>query len=227
MRYPGFRKPQSNYFRLPNEWTDITAGIDSLAELKVVEYILRHTWGFHEYGVTKRITVDEFMRGRCRDDGSRMDRGTGLSEQSVRNGLQRALDDGLIIEDVDASDRGRIKKSYALRMAQDVGPGAKDLDPEVHEPATRGQTHGPRTEKDTPETNHEKEDDAWKLALRETLTDSSYALWIAPLDVIRRNNRTVVLSAPNPQVADYARRRLDGVLCRALGADEIEVVERR
>jgi hypothetical protein len=41
--FAGFSKPEANFFRLPNEWTDITAQISSLAEMKVVEYVLRHT----------------------------------------------------------------------------------------------------------------------------------------------------------------------------------------
>src|SRR5260370_40165814 len=109
-QFTGFSRPESNFFRMPNEWVDITADIDNLAELKVVEYILRHTWGYQEYGVRKHITIDEFVQGRRRQDGSRMDAGTGLSERAVRYGLQRALEDGLIDEEVDARDRGRVKK---------------------------------------------------------------------------------------------------------------------
>lgn len=45
--FQGFRKPKKkHYFCLPNEWTDITAEIDNLPELKIVEYVIRHTWGF-------------------------------------------------------------------------------------------------------------------------------------------------------------------------------------
>src|SRR3954463_7587995 len=96
--FPGFDRPESNFFRMPNNWTNITAEINNIAELKVVEYILRHTWGFQEYGIKKRITVDEFMKGRKHQDGTRLDKGTGLSERAVRYGLQNALKDGLIEE---------------------------------------------------------------------------------------------------------------------------------
>ncbi len=90
--FEGFAKPKQNWFKMPNEWTDITCEMTSLAELKVMEYILRHTWGFSEYDKPKKITTDEFMHGRKRKDGSRMDRGTGLSHVSVINGLRRAVD---------------------------------------------------------------------------------------------------------------------------------------
>ena len=77
--FQGFDKPESNWFRMPNSWTDITAAINSIAALKVVEYILRHTWGYQEYGLKKHITIDEFVSGRRRQDGERIDRGTGFA----------------------------------------------------------------------------------------------------------------------------------------------------
>ena len=122
--FDGFSRPTQNYFRVPNEWIDISAGIKNISELKVVQYILRHTWGYQEFGIAKRITIDEFIAGRKRRDGSRIDSGTGLSEQSVRNGLTAALDDGLIEEFIDDSDRARVKKFYSLRMRPE--PGIED-----------------------------------------------------------------------------------------------------
>src|SRR3954451_6482859 len=124
--FTGFDRPESNWFRMPNSWTDITAEINNLAELKVVEYILRHTWGYQEYGLKKHITIDEFVNGRRRADGTRMDKGTGLSERAVYDGLRKAVERGLIDEAVDASDRGRVKKFYSLHMRH----GAPD-DPTV------------------------------------------------------------------------------------------------
>ena len=117
--FAGFERPTANFFRMPNEWTDITADIRNLAELKVVEYILRHTWGYQEYDVKKHITIDEFVNGRRRQDGSRMDRGTGLSKRAVYDGLRLAVERGLIEQEIDDSDRGRTKKFYCLRMRPD------------------------------------------------------------------------------------------------------------
>src|SRR5919107_3599996 len=122
--FPGFDRPESNFFRMPNSWTDITAEIDNIAELKVVEYILRHTWGYQEYDIKKHITIDEFVNGRRRQDGSRMDRGTGLSERAVYDGLRKAVGNGLIEEEIDDSDRSRVKKFYSLRMREGVAEEA-------------------------------------------------------------------------------------------------------
>ncbi len=175
MTFEGFVPPTKNYFPMPNEWTNISAKIDSLAELKVIEYVLRHTWGFQEYGILKTISIDEFMHGRRRQDQSRIDEGTGLSEQGVRNGLKQAIEDGYLIFDVDPSDAGRIKKSYALKMqvqvqafdppqtfdpstgTKFVPQGTKSLTsgPQTFDPRVLNSI--PRTEKDTLETHLEKD----------------------------------------------------------------------
>ena len=114
--FEGFDIPESNWFKMPNNWTNMTAKMTSLAELKVVEYVLKHTWGYQEFGISKKITTDEFMNGRRRHDGTRIDQGTGLSNRSVIDGLRRAVVDGLLIEEIDDSDKARIKKYYSLRM---------------------------------------------------------------------------------------------------------------
>lgn len=177
-QFPGFDIPRQNWFKMPNNWTDITAQITSIAELKVVEYVLKHTWGYQEYGGRKRITNDEFMNGRRRKDGTRIDLGTGLSKPSVIAGLKAAVERGLLIEEVDDSDKARVKKYYSLRMLSDLqdeidggdeppitpndegeGGGVKDLNAGVKDLYPRGKTSLPRTEKDTLERNLEQETD--------------------------------------------------------------------
>ena len=183
--FAGFDIPRQNWFKMPNNWTDITADISSLAELKVVEYVLKHTWGFQEYGVRKRITNDEFMNGRKRKDKSRMDCGTGLSKKSVIAGLKLAVEHELLIEEVDDSDKARVKKYYSLKMAtepdtdndDDPSPneppppetetdrvgvkngnaGVKKVYPGVTEVYPRGEESIPRTEKETLERNLQEE----------------------------------------------------------------------
>jgi hypothetical protein len=119
--FQGFTHPEQNWFKMPNEWTDITHDITSLAELKVVEYVLRHTWGYGESTdwEIKRISTSEFIDGRKRSDGSRMDRGTGLSAPSVYDGLKRAVEDNLLVKYVDNTDAGRVTHYYRMRMVGD------------------------------------------------------------------------------------------------------------
>ena len=144
--FQGFVRPTSNFFNLPNSWTDITSTINSLAELKVIEYIMRHTWGFSEYDTPKKITSDEFMYGRKLKDGSRFDKGTGLgSKSSVIEGLKKAVEHGFIKEHIDARDKGRIKKSYQITMADDEEiSGPPGIESGDQEPETVD-----RSEKDT------------------------------------------------------------------------------
>jgi predicted transcriptional regulator len=164
VKFKGFSNPKSNYFKMPNEWTDITAEMTSLSLLKVVEYTIRHTWGFQEYGIAKKITIDEYMNGRKRKDGSRMDKGTGLSKQSVITALRKAVEDGLLIEEIDDSDTGRKKRYYgpaivAPAECNDPYSDVKDLDPDVKDLDLRGQRFRHRTEKETIERNHRKGDE--------------------------------------------------------------------
>lgn len=166
--FDGFGIPESNYFKMPNIWTDITADINNLAELKVVEYILKHTWGYQEYDSKKRITTDEFIAGRKARDGSRLDKGTGLSAPSVRSGLKKAVLHGLIEEEVDDRDKARIKKYYALRMRRNTQPPSKsegkhlssdgkNFTPRRKNDSNRGKESYHRTEKESLETNRQKE----------------------------------------------------------------------
>ena len=128
--FQGFSKPETNFFRLPNEWTDLTAQVTSLAELKLVEYVLKHTWGYSQFDMVKKITTDEFMHGRKKKSGERLDTGTGLSKPSVIAGLKGAVKHGLLEEEIDDSDKARIKKYYKLKMRTPI----EENEPEDNDP---------------------------------------------------------------------------------------------
>jgi hypothetical protein len=152
--FEGFERPEENWFKMPRSWPKITVKMKSLAELKVVEYVLCHTWGFGEFGKSKRFTVDEFMHGRKRKTGSRMDEGTGLSERGVQEGLKKAVAEGYLIEEIDDTDKGRIKRYFSLRMRDDESEG-QNLPPSgVQESRPRGIRTNPRSEKEPLETNY-------------------------------------------------------------------------
>lgn len=84
----------------------------------MVLYLFRHTWGFQEFDKPKKLTTDEFMKGRKKKDGTRLDDGTGLSDRGVKNGLAEAIKHGYIVYHVDDSDKGRIKKYYMIKVFQ-------------------------------------------------------------------------------------------------------------
>lgn len=163
--FGGFVPPVSNYFRMPNEWINICAEIKSLSELKVVQYVLRHTWGFQEYdGTAKKITTDEFMHGRKDRHGNRIDNGTGLSDRGVKDGVSLAIEHGYLVCEVDDHDKARIKKFYGLKMFSEV-PDRKNAPIPDRKNAPIGRKNAPidkeesshRSEKETKEINLKKE----------------------------------------------------------------------
>ncbi len=128
--------------------------------MKLVEYVLKHTWGYSEFDMVKKITTDEFMYGRKKKDGTRIDDGTGLSKPSVIAGLKSAVEHGLLLEEVDDSDKARIKKFYKLKMKTSIeedpernetNSGVKILYTGVKNFNSRGKTSLQRSEKDTKE----------------------------------------------------------------------------
>ena len=77
--FPGFDEPHEHWSKLPHALIDQLPAISTMAELKVILYVLRHTWGNQDYEGGRRITLDEFSHGRKQRDGTRIDAGTGLS----------------------------------------------------------------------------------------------------------------------------------------------------
>ena len=114
---------ETSYFNVPAFFVDVIAAIDNLAELKVIMYIMRHTWGFREFWRPIRLTTDELMHGRFKKGGERMDSGTGLSKSAVQDGLDRALKHGFIECLVDDRDQARVKHYYRLRMMSEEQEG--------------------------------------------------------------------------------------------------------
>ena len=113
--FEGFKYPRENWTKLPNDLVNLFPKFSSQSEVLVVLYILRHTWGYQEFDEGKRISLDEFQYGRKKKEG-RIDNGMGMAESSVIRGLRKAIEHGFIEEEVDDSDKGRIKKTYKLRM---------------------------------------------------------------------------------------------------------------
>lgn len=112
--FSGWGTPQENWCKMPFALIDAFDMVTTIAEMKVVLYVLRHTWGYREYDSSKLISMNEFMKGRRRRDGSRLDGGTGLSINSVRAGIDLAVEHKLLTVVEDKRDAGRIKHYYRL-----------------------------------------------------------------------------------------------------------------
>lgn len=91
-----------NYTQSPNVYFDEwLKEIDSLAELKVVNVIIRHTFGWHKQHVT--INTNELVGL------------TGLSRVSVCDGVRRAVEHGYIVRKMDGP-RGLATFRIAVEM---------------------------------------------------------------------------------------------------------------
>lgn len=119
----GFDMPMENWSKLPHDLIAQFDKIRTISELKVILYILRHTWGFQDEW--KKITMDEFVNGRrtnnlkyaCHCDkcnGKRIDHGVSMAAKNIRDGLKRAVDHRFINVEIDDSDKARVKKYYSL-----------------------------------------------------------------------------------------------------------------
>lgn len=154
--YPfgGFVEPKENWSKLPHQLIAAFPIIETLGEALVILYVLRHTWGFHDED--KRITTDEFERGRKYKDGTRMDNGIGLKPPTIRNGIKRAVKHGFIEVEVDAHDKARIRKYYRLRLVvKDLPSASKPFSHDSKSLSNRWQRINHRTEKETIERNHQ------------------------------------------------------------------------
>lgn len=161
MPFAGFEAPHANFSKFPHSLVDSLPDFTSHGELACVVYVLRHTWGYQEFGKPKQITLDEFEHGRLRRDGTRMDRGIGLSRPTIILGLKRAVENGFLVLEIDDHDKARIIHSYGLNMrAED---GAEDTETDQSETdqgygfftpdkGGSGKDSLPRTEKEKKET---------------------------------------------------------------------------
>lgn len=95
--FEGFTPPtEEDYFTTLRHWRMIGARIANLAEYKIVDYLLQLTWGEGRPYDMMPLTTEAFMNGFVNEYGERIDNGTGLSRQSVLNGIEKAMKHGLI-----------------------------------------------------------------------------------------------------------------------------------
>lgn len=137
--FEGFSEPTENWFKFPVQLIHYLPDFDK-KQIVLLTYLLRHTWGYQDDD-PKKITIDEFMNGRKKRDGTRIDRGTGLAKTSIIDGLELLEQAGFITVEIDDSDKARIEKWYAPRMSKIQTSDVQNLD-------TGGTKIVHRTEKD-------------------------------------------------------------------------------
>src|SRR4051795_10525273 len=91
------------------------------AELRVLLYIIRRTYGFKRN--TDDIAISQMVHGIRKKDGTILDRGTGMSKGSVTRGLKGLLKKGVIVARRNTSSTlGFEPTTYALKFKNEAEP---------------------------------------------------------------------------------------------------------
>jgi hypothetical protein len=114
--YPGLSNP--NWTQIPDEVLDFMLPALSGAEVKVLLYILRRTYGFKRDA--DRITLTQLCSGIRRHDGSHLDYGTGLSRRAVIEAVKGLEEKGVVDVVRGLTDEGVADVNvYRIRQASD------------------------------------------------------------------------------------------------------------
>jgi hypothetical protein len=112
-QFDGFSTPNGTY--VPDEVFDILAPELTEAELRVLLYIIRRTFGFKKNADT--ISLKQMIDGITKRDGTVLDRGTGMSKSANWRGIKGLLDKGIIISQRNSSsEKGDLPTTYSLRF---------------------------------------------------------------------------------------------------------------
>jgi phage replication O-like protein O len=112
-RFRGFHGP--NYTQVPDELFDELLAELSGAELKVLLYVMRRTFGFKKG--SDRISKSQLENGITRANGDTLDRGTGLSRRAIRLAIQSLVAKNILLKRSRSSARhGDEATEYGLNV---------------------------------------------------------------------------------------------------------------
>ncbi len=116
--FAGFTTP--NTTSVPDDFFDMLAPNLSEAELRVLIYIIRRTFGFKKESDT--ISLKQMVDGITTRDGRVLDRGTGMSKPGVTKGVKGLVQKGVVVALRNSSpERGDEPTTYRLHFRED-GP---------------------------------------------------------------------------------------------------------
>ena len=119
--FAGFKSP--NYTPIPDEFFDMLAPRLSEAELRVLLYIMRRTFGFKKQA--DAISLSQLTGGIRKRNGEVLDGGTGLSKPAALKGVAGLQEKGIIIVEKAVAEDGRNEINvYRLRYATDLASEA-------------------------------------------------------------------------------------------------------
>ncbi|MBI3783028.1 MAG: replication protein, partial [Deltaproteobacteria bacterium] len=112
-KFRGFQSP--NYTQVPDELFDELLPLLSGAELKVLLYIARRTFGFKK--ATDNISLSQITDGIVTATGKRLDGGTGLVKSTAALAVKGLVEKNIIVKVRNqAPRRGDMATTYALNL---------------------------------------------------------------------------------------------------------------
>src|SRR5215211_310663 len=113
IRFKGYTSP--NYTQVPDELFDEQLPHLSGAELKVLLYIMRRTFGFKK--TSDDISLSQICEGITTRDGRVLDQGTGLSRSTAQLAIKGLVEKNLISATRRYSEaRGHEATTYSLSL---------------------------------------------------------------------------------------------------------------
>lgn len=196
-QFIGFASPR--YTQVPDELFDDLLPDLTGAELKVLMYVIRRTFGFKRD--SDHISLSQMVQGITRKDGSVLDRGTGLTKESVIRAARTLVDKGILVRTrVTSVDKGFESTEYSLKIAQ-FSPMSEKL--------TRGLVGQNRQalvkSSDIQETVKQETDITLEKHIHRSLTDEQQAMVSEILAVCgdehsRRFYEVAVRHLPTPRI---------------------------
>jgi len=114
--YAGFSTP--NTTSVPDDFFDVLAPNLSEAELRVLIYVIRRTFGFKKDLDT--ISLKQMVEGITTREGKVLDRGTGMSRPGVTRGVKGLTAKGIIVTTHNQSrEKGYEATTYQLHFRSD------------------------------------------------------------------------------------------------------------
>jgi hypothetical protein len=120
--YEGFSTPNGTV--VPDDIFDVLAPNLTEAELRVLLYIVRRTFGFKKN--SDSISLTQMVEGIKTKDGKVLDRGTGMTRRGVMKGCAGLVEKGIITVEKRWTEKGDNEINiYSLRFRGDAGVGNK------------------------------------------------------------------------------------------------------
>lgn len=111
--FPGWPRP--GYTQVPNLFFDEVMPTLTLAETRVLLYIIRRTIGFQRDATA--ISIAQIRTGLKATNGRQLDRGTGLGRTAVTDALRSLIEKQMIVAQQNESEEfGTRPTTYALRF---------------------------------------------------------------------------------------------------------------